>query len=149
MKDFFKEMLQYTMHFNQAIIEQLTANDIHPEKAVLLLNHTLNAHEVWNARIKGEECKTAIWGIRPIEDLSKINTENYKESLQIIDFYDFDTIIEYTNSSNKSFKNTVKDILFHVINHSTYHRGQTATDVKQYGITPLLTDYIFFKRDSN
>jgi len=147
MEDFFKEMLQYTMHFNEAIIEQLSISNVHPEKAILLLNHIINAQEVWNARIKGEDCRTAIWEIRPLEDLTKINTANYNSSLQIINAFDFDTIIEYTNSNNKAFKNTVKDILFQVINHATYHRGQIATDVKQHGITPLATDYIYFKRD--
>ena len=147
MEDFFKEMLQYTMHFNEAIIEQLSISNVHPEKAVLLLNHIINAQEVWNARIKGEDCSTAIWEIRPLEDLTKINNANYNNSLQIINAFDFDTIIQYTNSNNKAFKNTVKDILFQVINHATYHRGQIATDVKQHGITPLATDYIYFKRN--
>lgn len=34
----------------------------------------------------------------------------------------------------------------HVVNHSTYHRGQIATFIRQFGITPPSTDYIAFAR---
>lgn len=56
--------------------------------------------------------------------------------------------ISYKNSRGERFENSVRDILFHVINHSTYHRGQIATDCKLHGMTPLATDYIFYKRDT-
>ena len=51
-----------------------------------------------------------------------------------------------TNSKGETFSNKIKDILFHIINHSTYHRAQIATDLKQNGIEPINTDYIFYKR---
>lgn len=38
----------------------------------------------------------------------------------------------------------VRDVLTHVGNHSTYHRGQIAMLVKQAGGTPAVTDFIFF-----
>ncbi|WP_379084396.1 DinB family protein [Pedobacter sp. UC225_65] len=41
----------------------------------------------------------------------------------------------------------VKDILFHVFNHSTYHRAQIATLFKESGITPPVTDFIILKRN--
>lgn len=56
--------------------------------------------------------------------------------------------IGYKTSKGDAFQNTVKDILFHIINHSTYHRGQIAANCKEYGIEPLMSDYIFYKRDS-
>ena len=37
-------------------------------------------------------------------------------------------------------------MLFHFVNHSTYHRGQIASNLKEHGIEPLVTDYIFYKR---
>lgn len=45
------------------------------------------------------------------------------------------------------FTNTIGDILFHIVNHSTYHRGQIASDFRESDIEPLNTDYIMFKRD--
>jgi uncharacterized damage-inducible protein DinB len=44
------------------------------------------------------------------------------------------------------FSNTIKDILFHMINHSTHHRAQIAMDMRNNKLEPLPLDYIFYKR---
>ena len=36
----------------------------------------------------------------------------------------------------------------HVVNHSTYHRGQLATQLRQLGHTPPNTDFIRFLREA-
>jgi len=54
--------------------------------------------------------------------------------------------IEYKNSSGRVFHNRVQDVIFHVANHSTYHRGQMAAEFKQSGLNPLVTDFIVYKR---
>lgn len=148
MKPFFDELLDYTFHFNNRIIEVLTHTATVPEKSVLLLNHTINAQEIWNARIQEVYCATGVWEIRPTGALAALNGINYENSKQITETFDFDKKILYTNSKGDSFENTVKDMLFHMVNHSTYHRGQIAVDFKANGLTPLVTDYIFYKRDA-
>lgn len=147
MKAFFTEILQYTTIFNDKVIDSLIEAFDVPEKSFLLINHTINAHEIWNARIEEKPCFIDVWGIRSIDMLKAINKKNYEDSLSILAEYDFDKIIKYTNSKGLAFENTIRDIFFHMINHSTYHRGQIAADCKVNGITPLVTDYIFYKRD--
>ena len=39
-------------------------------------------------------------------------------------------------------------LLQHVANHSTYHRGQIATLLRQVGATPIATDLLFFRPQS-
>jgi uncharacterized damage-inducible protein DinB len=34
--------------------------------------------------------------------------------------------------------------MYHVVNHSTYHRGQVATMLRQLGTRPLPTDLLVF-----
>ncbi|WP_209331385.1 DinB family protein [Lunatimonas salinarum] len=34
----------------------------------------------------------------------------------------------------------------HIVNHSTYHRGQIATLFRESGLQPVVTDYIMLKR---
>lgn len=147
MKQFFKELFEYTFHFNEKVIDSLL--DIEgaiPEKALQLINHTINAQEIWNTRIENKPCVIDVWGIRPLDTLKTINEANYQNSLIIIEKFDFDKKTKYTNTQGKTFENTVRDMLFHAINHSTYHRGQIATYCKLSGLTPLVTDYIFYKR---
>jgi uncharacterized damage-inducible protein DinB len=38
-------------------------------------------------------------------------------------------------------------MLQHLVNHGTYHRGQIATMLRQLGAKPLATDLIFFYRE--
>ncbi|MBL7865765.1 MAG: damage-inducible protein DinB, partial [Cyclobacteriaceae bacterium] len=59
----------------------------------------------------------------------------------------FEKVVQYTNTKGQSFSNTVRDILFHVANHTTHHRGQIISDFRQSGIQPLVTDFIFYIRD--
>ena len=148
MKTFFKELLEYTFHFNVQVLDLFEGSNDIPEKTLRLINHTLNAQEIWNSRIQQHLCTTAVWTIRHFEELKEINVANYNTSLYIINAFDFDQTIQYSNSRGDVFTNTVRDMLFHVVNHSTYHRAQIATDCKLHGVTPLLTDYIFFKRNT-
>ncbi len=146
MKLFFKQLFEYTYHYNNEVIASLIIDNETYKKSVLLLNHTINAHEIWNARIMGKKPVVAVWEMRAIEYLKKQNEANYKYSLQILDTYSLDDVIQYINSKGQAFENSVKDILFHINNHSTYHRGQIASYYKQEGGTPVVSDYIFYKR---
>lgn len=147
MKDFFKELLEYTYTFNDKVIESLMQDSKGVEKSIQLINHTINAQQIWNARIENARITITVWDIRSLEDLKTINLVNYQKSLAIIDSFDLEKRVIYTNTKGEVFENSVRDILFHVINHSTYHRGQIATDYKLNGIQTLVTDYIFYKRE--
>jgi uncharacterized damage-inducible protein DinB len=54
--------------------------------------------------------------------------------------------IDYRNSTGTQFRNTVSDILTHVVLHGSYHRGQIARLTREAGGTPAVTDYIAFVR---
>lgn len=146
MKLFFVQGLEYTFHFNNKVIDALTEINNPPVKSVKLINHIVNSHEIWNSRIEDKNYNVDVWGISPLQDLKTINEVNYYNSLAIIGNLDFDKQITYTNTKGQTYINSIQDILFHVINHSTYHRGQIASDFKNNDITPLVTDYIFYKR---
>ncbi|XOV94205.1 MAG: DinB family protein [Bacteroidota bacterium] len=147
MKAFFKELFEYSHNYNQKLWEVFDENQGQvTEKASNLFNHMLNAHQIWNNRIDPKEMTPAVWELRPLIDLKDIDMLNYHRSLAIVDTFDFDKEISYATSTGIPFKNNVRDILFHVVNHSTYHRGQIAMDFRQSGLDPLITDYIFYKR---
>jgi uncharacterized damage-inducible protein DinB len=87
-----------------------------------------------------------VWEVHAVQELKSIEQINYEQSLQILDKFDLNEIISYSNSKGQAFRDRIQDLLFHVINHSTYHRGQIATEFRQHGLEPLATDYILFKR---
>ena len=147
MKSFFQNSFEYTKHCNQQIIDALIAHPtLFKEKINILTSHTLNAHHIWNHRILGTLPTFSVWQELGLEQLQCINTENFEKSIQILHQKELDENISYTNSKGQAFTNTVTDILFHIINHSTYHRGQIISLLKEEGLPPVITDYIFYKR---
>lgn len=147
MKQFLKELFEYNHHFNQKLFDIFTdCPDKASEKALNLLNHIVNAHQIWNNRIDLKQPTLGVWELHEIHDLKNIDKGNYEMTLLILDKFDLSKTISYSNSKGQEFHNTIRDILFHVINHSTYHRGQIASEFKKHGLDPLLTEYIFFKR---
>ncbi len=147
MKLFFKEVFKYNYDCNLKIIRLLNETpDSVPDKSLRLINHIINAHKIWNNRILNLAHTIETWQINDFKVLPALNQGNYDLSLSIIDQTDFDSVIKYSNSKGDSFENQVKDILFHVINHSSYHRGQIASNLRENGIDPASTDYILYKR---
>ncbi|MEN9910400.1 MAG: hypothetical protein RLZZ540_3559 [Bacteroidota bacterium] len=145
--DFFKDTFEYNYHFNQELIQLFENNkQIIPEKSIQLLNHLINAQQIWNERILNEKNTVDVWEIRSLENLKNVNQNNYKKSLSILNSTELSKKITYKNSKGDVFSNSVQDVIFHVINHSTYHRAQIASDLKANGIDPINTDYIFYKR---
>jgi len=147
MKPFFKELFEYTTHFNQALIGVLIA---HPEKTseqcIKLMSHMLNAHQIWNNRIQAELIPSAVWDIHTVQAFEKMDKHNFEHTMRILNQCELNQTIQYNTSNGIIFNNTVRDMLFQVINHSTYHRAQIASLFKQSGLEPLLTDYIHYKR---
>ncbi|MDN3655540.1 DinB family protein [Ferruginibacter paludis] len=147
MENFFTELFQYSNDTNQQLIDLIgSQGEKIPANVIRLFSHLLNAHHVWNARITKSEVHYGIWQLHTASDFGKINRENIDHSVRILNSRDLEEMIGYTTSKGAPFTNSIKTILFQVINHSTYHRGQIALELRQAGIDPPLTDYIFWKR---
>ncbi len=147
MKGFFNQLFDYNFYCNKKLIEACSTIDSVPEKSVELFSHILNAHHIWNSRILGKTPEHGVWQIHEIRQWGDIHYENQRSSFEIItNADDFEKRIDYENSKGRSFTNTLQDILFHVVNHSTHHRGQIAMNFRNNEIEPLSLDYIFYKR---
>jgi uncharacterized damage-inducible protein DinB len=55
---------------------------------------------------------------------------------------DLERKVTYTNMQGKPFSYPLRAMLQHMVNHSTYHRGQVATQLRQIGAKPLSTDLL-------
>lgn len=55
--------------------------------------------------------------------------------------------LAYRNLKGDAFSEPLVDQLVHVVNHSSYHRGQVATLARQAGFAAPATDLIVFKRE--
>lgn len=149
MKEEFKDLFEYSHQANQKLIALLSENRPKlSERLVQLINHLIDAHQIWNARILNER-SFGVWQVNKWERLNIIDRENYLKSLQIVEEVDLEKLMTYSNSTGGKFSNKIKDILFHIINHSTYHRAQIVLLLREQGIEPINTDYIFYKRQGS
>jgi uncharacterized damage-inducible protein DinB len=148
MKTQFKTLFAYNHHINLQLAKIFQEDhEKFPEKAVKLFNHLLNAQHIWNNRIDSKESPFGVWDIHPRVELTFIEQKNHDRSLSILEEFDLDKTVQYANTKGQFFENSLQDILFHMINHSTYHRGQIALLFRDHGLEPLVSDYIFYRRN--
>tara|TARA_R110002126_G_scaffold134496_3_gene278641 strand:- start:1511 stop:1954 length:444 start_codon:yes stop_codon:yes gene_type:complete len=147
MEVFFNEIFDYNFYCNKKLIEECLVLNIVPSKTISLFSHILNAHHLWNARILNKPSEFEVWQEHEIKDWADIHYENQRSSFEIVSNADnFDKRIDYENAEGRLFTNTLQDILFHIINHSTNHRGQIAVDFRNNDIKPIVSDYVYYKR---
>ncbi|WP_207534367.1 DinB family protein [Desertivirga arenae] len=142
MKDFFKQLFEYNYYTNQQLANEFLVHQQEvPQKAVQLYSHILNAHRNWNRRVLPNQDRIDPWQIHSILDFHRINKVNFENTTMILNSNSLEEVIEFAFNVEQTFENTIGNLLFHVINHSTYHRAQIATEFRISGITPLSTDY--------
>jgi uncharacterized damage-inducible protein DinB len=54
---------------------------------------------------------------------------------------DLDRRVSYENPPGTAWTYMLREMVRHVVNHSTYHRGQIASLLRRFGTTPPPTDY--------
>ncbi len=82
------DLFEYTYHFNAEMIKVIAeSRALVDDKTISLINHTLNAQQIWNARILGETT-FEVWQINPFESLVEINHTNFLKSIDIIRNFD-------------------------------------------------------------
>jgi uncharacterized damage-inducible protein DinB len=52
--------------------------------------------------------------------------------------------VAYQNFKGETWEYTRSDMLRHVVNHSTYHRGQVVAHLRQLGRVPPATDFLVY-----
>ncbi len=147
MKSLFNQLFDYNFYSNKKLIDQCSALEKVPKETVRLFSHVLNAHHIWNCRLLGKPWELEVWQEHPLENWEDLHYENQRTTFEIItNTDDFEKRKNYETTEGRVFANEVKDILFHVINHSTHHRAQILADLRSHGIAPEQLDYIFYKR---
>ena len=116
-----------------------------------IIAHVGGAEWIWLQRWKGsspvsllsesefETVEIAAQRLRKIDrDLQEFTSRLTQE--------DLDGRRGYKTTEGKAYSNVLSDMLLHLANHSSYHRGQIATLLRQSGAVPQSTDFILFIR---
>ena len=147
------QLFKYNKAANLEYIHALESNANFPDRAHELMIHILNAQEIWMDRLSPIAGKKSIlpWDRR--NDINKIelNSILYERTEKFLKDNQVEILsrkkIHYRTTKGDSFENTVADILYHIINHATYHRGQISIYLRAKDTTPPNSDYIFYVRE--
>jgi uncharacterized damage-inducible protein DinB len=147
----FQQLFAYHNWANRRVMEAMAPEDnSNRDQVVRLFAHMLGAQNVWLLRMTGGNLTgVEVWPQATFEECLAREAEYehvWSSFLSNLDEADLKREITYTTSRGDSFTNTFEDIITHMFNHATYHRGQIATKIKEGGGTPPVTDYIAFVR---
>ena len=137
-----RNLLRYDVWANRETLRSLKESA--PPKSLRWLAHIIGAEYIWLARLRRRPDTLPVWPELDVEacgerldELSRLWPEYLDDGARSLT-----ATIPYTNSKGETWTNTVEEILTHVVIHSTYHRGQIASDVRANGGVPDYTDYI-------
>jgi uncharacterized damage-inducible protein DinB len=113
------------------------------------LAHVYGAEWIWLERWRGTSPRKLPFAL-DFPDVETIRSRwqdverKQKEFLDALDPARLAEVVSYVNLKGESFAYPLGRMLQHVVNHSTYHRGQVATLLRQLGATPLSTDLLLY-----
>jgi uncharacterized damage-inducible protein DinB len=151
-------MLEYVLNIhkydkwaNQRVLDRIVVDKPKEERIVYLFSHILKADDVWLKRIMNEQFDSDNFqaSIETAELQNFLNNLNqdYDNYFSTLTEDTLSQVIEYSNLQGKKFGNKLSDILIHLFNHATYHRGQIAQLFRKEELRAPITDYIVFKRE--
>ena len=147
MKLYLYNLYEYNYWADKAILKVFIDHQIQLNTRVLgLFSHVVNAQVIWYSRILKKAIALSAWKEHSLNDLISLIEDNSKHIKFIIDNYNLEEKIEYKTSLGVEYVNSIEEILFHLINHGTHHKGQINTELKSLGIIPPSIDYIAYKR---
>lgn len=115
------------------------------------LAHICGADEVWLRRIQGE-VSPQFPGIADFADRAAVTKrcrtvhQEYAKLLDSLTEADLSRTHSYKNLKGMDFTTPLWQILMHVSNHATYHRGQAASIIRRIKGKPPVTDMIEYFR---
>jgi len=135
------ELLEYDRWANTRIGEALAGI---PE-AERIFAHVVGAMELWYERVAGGDYKKlAVWpAVAPRLDAV---SERWRAHLERADERELARVVEFTNSAGQPCADRLDDIVRHLVNHGSHHRGQIASLLRAAGRKPETLDFIVWRR---
>ncbi len=153
-----RELYRYNRWANRRIFEAVS--QVTPEQFLKdlggsypsirdTLTHVVGSEWLWLRRWKGTSPRTSfqpadfpqLAALRArwlaVEDEQSAFTESVDDELLL-------SPVAYVNLQGETWEYPLWRQMYHVVNHSSYHRGQVTTMLRQLGARPIATDFLVF-----
>jgi len=118
------------------------------------LVHILGAEWIWLERWDGRSPTALPWAPN-FTDYESVRARWQEVERDLRQFVgeltqaDLDRVLERRTMAGGVYTQPLWEMMQHVVNHGSYHRGQVATMLRQLGAQPAVEDLILFYRESN
>ena len=161
MKEIFIQLASYNIWANNLLLDAI--GQLSPElqnkevsssfpSLYQTVLHVWNAESIWWQRLKLQERI-----IPPAENFTGSFNElthqvisldkRWSDWINNVQEHMLQHVFLYQNSKREQFKQPVFQMLLHLFNHGTYHRGQLVTMMRELNVTKIpATDFIIWSR---
>ena len=148
--DHLRELFTYNDWANRRIVAALKSNA--SEKARKVLAHLLVTEAEYYERLYGKDSTGFdFWQNLSAEDCGRLaqkNAENYERILKRFDDEGLGQIARYKTSEGVPHENNFRELLTHVLFHSSIHRGNIILKMREENFEPPKIDYIIYLRET-
>lgn len=161
MKELLTQLATYNIWANQKIMETILS--LPDEKQIAEVPSSFNS--LYKTVLHMWDAESAWWQRMKLHERIIIPSENFNGTIRDIinglaqqnqQWQDWvsnasdnalDHVFQYQNSKKEQFKQPIFQMLMHVFNHGTYHRGQLINMLRQLGVEKVpQTDFVVWSR---
>jgi uncharacterized damage-inducible protein DinB len=157
----FQRLFEYTIWANHRVLRAaalLSVDDFRRDMRSSLggvrgtLVHTMGAEWIWLERFKGISPTRGFdegefRDVIAVRDRWVTIEEHRAAWLRSLKKDDPAEKVRYKNLAGQAYEEPLWQIVQHVANHSTYHRGQVVTMLRMLGSKPVATDMVVWDRE--
>lgn len=161
MKEILQQLAAYNIWANALLMEVLKRlpGELHQKEIPSSFNslqktvlHMWNAESIWWQRMKLQERVTG-----PMENFNgkmedaieglTLQNKQWNEWINKAQEHHLQHVFQYQNFKGEQFKQPIYQMLLHLFNHGTYHRGQIVNMLRQLGVDKIpQIDFIVWSR---
>ncbi|MDQ3063003.1 MAG: hypothetical protein M3R14_09115 [Acidobacteriota bacterium] len=145
-----RELFAYNDWANRRIVAALKSSP--GEKVRKILAHLLITEKEYYARLYGKDSTDFdFWQNLSLDDcrsLAQENAERFEKLLKRFDDEGLGQIASYKTSEGVAYQNTFRELLTHVLFHSSIHRGNIILKMREESFAPPKIDYIIYLREA-
>jgi len=152
-------LLAYTVWADRTVLGAL--REVRPEDLVRdtgssfgsvlgTMAHVLGSEQLWLSRLLGVPLPRLPGG----EDFPALEAlaASFEDFWPQLEFFlatltaaQLASSFTWTNSRGETHTAPLRQVLLHFVNHSTYHRGQVVSQLRQLGYAPPATDLVYYR----
>ena len=150
MKKYYLDLFEYNNWANDRIILKIQKTDLEFEvgNPLKIMGHIISAQDTWLERVKGtKKYNIYLWDEFSIQELEVLSINSHREWIKFLNKFNeegLEKFCDYKNSKGEKNQRKYQDIFTHVVNHSSYHRGQINQLLRLNKYEPAVTDFIYY-----